>query len=81
MLKCKDVSRLSSDYIDGDMGVLMRWRIGLHILTCHHCRRFVRQMRATVRLLHAMPDQGEPARVDDELTRAFKAATGRKRHG
>ena len=44
MLKCKEIVAQSSDYIDGDMGLLQKFQFHLHLGMCVHCRRFVKKL-------------------------------------
>lgn len=50
MLTCKDVTERSSGYLDGELPWRGRLRIRLHLLMCRHCRLFVRQFEAGLRM-------------------------------
>ncbi|EUC68609.1 hypothetical protein Y017_04620 [Alcanivorax sp. 97CO-5] len=65
MLKCKDVVAKADALVDGT-SLTMRERIALrmHLLMCHHCRRYVRQLRVLVNTLPRETD-----RLDDAQTR------------
>jgi anti-sigma factor RsiW len=73
VLACRDVSELVTDYLErrlpftGWIGV--RW----HLLQCHACRRYVVQMRQTIRLLaeSAFPPPG--ADIEDTVLRSVRA--------
>lgn len=52
MLKCREVVDDADQLINGDLNRRQRFAIGMHLLMCHHCRRYVRQLRA---LLQAIP--------------------------
>ncbi len=46
MLKCKDVTRkIASDEL-AEAGWGERLGVRLHLLLCHHCRRYVAQLRS-----------------------------------
>ena len=47
MLSCKDVTYLTSDYLDENMGGTLSWKIRLHLAACKCCRRFVKNLRIT----------------------------------
>jgi anti-sigma factor RsiW len=66
MLRCQDVAEQASDYVDRTLTWHRRGAIWLHLMLCDACRRYVRQMRATVVLLRTM---GEP-RLDAEKQHA-----------
>ena len=50
MLKCRDVAREASDYLDKAQPWPRRLGMWLHLLICYHCRRFLRHLRITQRL-------------------------------
>ena len=55
MLKCRHVMHLSSDYLDGTLPVHRRLAIRLHLFICDACRRYLRQLRATVGAMGRWP--------------------------
>ncbi|MCP4383955.1 MAG: zf-HC2 domain-containing protein [Hyphomicrobiales bacterium] len=84
MLRCSEVTRHSSDYIDGELPLMLQLQVRLHLMACRHCRRFVRQMRATVALLGHESESEET--VDDDLISAYRTKSkptiaGRCSHG
>jgi anti-sigma factor RsiW len=57
-----------------------RLRFQMHLGMCRHCRRYLRQMKATVRLLGTLPDDALPPHLEAELMRRFagwKESSGR----
>ncbi len=46
MLSCKEVARLVASEELADAGWLTRASVRLHLLRCHHCRRYAAQLRA-----------------------------------
>lgn len=64
-IPCREVVRLSSDYVDGALRRRDRARIDRHLLSCPFCTEFIRQLRALVaalgRLRWAGPDDAPPA--------------------
>ncbi|MDO8794670.1 MAG: zf-HC2 domain-containing protein [Vicinamibacterales bacterium] len=44
MPSCQDVERRTTDLLEGDLSLLDRLRLWMHLLTCAPCRRQVRQM-------------------------------------
>lgn len=74
MLKCVEIVALSSDYLDGQLRFSDGLSVRTHLAICRNCRRFVRHMRLSLRVLQQMP---EPEVVDVEtvasqLARALK---------
>lgn len=74
MLKCKDVVEKADALVDGSP---LTWRerlaMRLHLLICHHCRRYVRQLRALLNNLPRNPDSLDDARTRDVLERLHKS--------
>ncbi len=46
MLNCKEVARLVASEELVEAGWLTRAAVRLHLLRCHHCRRYAAQLRA-----------------------------------
>ncbi len=46
MLNCKEVARLVASEELVEAGWLTRASVRLHLLRCHHCRRYAAQLRA-----------------------------------
>lgn len=73
MLSCRDVSLKASDYLDGELSWWTRAQIRAHVLMCHHCRRYLVQLRLAVRSLRlfgrqdkAIP-QNEQQKKEEEI--------------
>ncbi len=55
MPTCRDVSELVTDYLERTLP-LRRWAgVRWHLMQCDACRRYIAQMRRTVRLLASHP--------------------------
>lgn len=58
MLKCKDVVERADALVDGTpLGWRERFALRMHLLMCHHCRRYVRQLQALVSSLRRPPSE------------------------
>lgn len=55
MLNCQQVTNRASDYLDEALPFWERLQMRLHLFFCHHCRRYLRQLRATIRALSGLP--------------------------
>lgn len=66
MLKCNQVTQHASAYLDGELPVLTRWRVRLHLKMCEHCRRFVEQLRLTEQLLRLRVQAEDPLVADPD---------------
>lgn len=73
MLSCAEVTELVTSYLDKRMPFAQRMSFRMHIAMCPPCRRYLRQVRATIALTGKMPAEPIPAEVRDELARALAA--------
>ena len=60
MLSCKDLVAQSSDFLEGQLSLRERLEVRAHLAMCRHCRRFIRQMKVTQRVLRQLPDTAIP---------------------
>ncbi len=67
MLSCRDVTDRASDYLDEELGLRTRLLVAMHILACRHCRRFVDQITATIRLVRRSGDELPSKDLEDGL--------------
>lgn len=75
MLKCRDITVVASDYVDGRLRWRKRLAVILHLLMCPHCRRFMTNFRAVAKVIQGFapppPDARQLERfqktVDDAL--------------
>jgi predicted anti-sigma-YlaC factor YlaD len=44
MISCKQISELSSDYLDGNLTFTQKLSVRFHTLMCKYCRRFLTQL-------------------------------------
>lgn len=51
MLNCKQIMEMASDYNDNKLSRIKRMSFLMHILLCHHCRRFVKQFKLMISTL------------------------------
>ena len=72
MLVCRDVTELVSDYLERALPLRGRFAVRLHLLRCEACRRYIDQMRKTVRLL----GRGRLAAPSPELEDRLLAGSG-----
>jgi hypothetical protein len=63
MLRCREVTRRASAYIDQELTFWPALEYRMHLLVCRHCRRFIHNFRGgivMVRRLHRVPvEQGQ----------------------
>ncbi len=68
MMTCAEIAELARQHTEGALPM----RVRVHLAMCKHCRRYLRQLRATVAMLGALRDgDGEPG-PDAPLLDAFR---------
>ncbi len=67
MLMCRDVTELTTDYLEGALPLPRHLGVRLHLAICSFCRRHLNQVRETVRLLHRLPALPIPPALEDRL--------------
>lgn len=72
MLTCKEITELVTDYLEGRLPLGQRMKFWMHMSMCGNCRRYLRQMRATVKLAGQFPTAPPPPEVRDALRKAFR---------
>ncbi|MGB7389268.1 MAG: zf-HC2 domain-containing protein [Pseudomonas neustonica] len=60
MLTCKGLVAQSSDLLDGSLSFRQRLAARTHLAICFHCRRFIRQMRISQRVIRTLPEAPPP---------------------
>jgi anti-sigma factor ChrR (cupin superfamily) len=55
MLNCREVTEKASDYLEQTLSWQQRLSIRLHLLVCHHCRRYLRQLHAVALAVKQIP--------------------------
>lgn len=72
MLTCREITALVTDYIQGKLPFGQRVKFWMHLSMCRHCRRYLRQMRATVKLAGQLPVAPPPPEVREALRETFR---------
>jgi predicted anti-sigma-YlaC factor YlaD len=72
MLTCQQLTELVSDHIEGRMSLWRSVQFHMHLGMCRHCRAYLRQMRATVRAVGAMPQEPMPDDLKAELLQRLR---------
>jgi len=74
MLTCRETTELVTEHLEGKLSWMDAFRFQLHLSTCRHCCRYLRQMKVIVRLLGALPPGAIPQRPDPDVTVPSPAA-------
>jgi hypothetical protein len=71
MLNCRQTVMDAERLLAGEMRLPERIRIRMHLLICHHCRRYVRQLQMLLQALPLLPHRiGE-----DQVETVLKTVT------
>ena len=73
MLSCKQLVLRSSDFLDGQMTLRERFSVRTHLVMCNNCRRFIRQLRLTQRVVQQLPE-AEISDLDALVERLARSA-------
>ena len=65
MPTCKELVGSASDHIDGKASILQSLNFRFHLIMCKHCRRYVEQLRLTMKLV-GQSDKA-PSCSDEEI--------------
>ncbi|MGI2028784.1 zf-HC2 domain-containing protein [Endozoicomonas acroporae] len=73
MLKCRDIEQMAGQLQDDELNWRQRLSMRMHLIMCHHCRRFLKQFAAIKKL--AEHSVREPA-SDDEVKSVMDKING-----
>jgi anti-sigma factor ChrR (cupin superfamily) len=73
MLTCKEITELVTKYAEGNLSLMDRLRFQMHIGMCRNCRRYVRQVKATVAALGLVAPPDMSPDLEQELLRRFES--------
>ena len=59
MMKCKELSSLTTEYFERALGLADRLQFRLHIAGCPSCRIHVKKMEQLIKTLHDLPENAE----------------------
>lgn len=78
MISCKDVSQEAHTYLDGEMTLPRRAELMVHLMVCKHCRRYLKNLRLTLKTLNEseiLEAPGEPSEAEiDDIVARLKSA-------
>jgi predicted anti-sigma-YlaC factor YlaD len=63
---------LVTEYLEARMPLMDRARFQMHLGMCSRCRRYLRQMKLSVRTLGMLQPESVPPQVMDELLTRFR---------
>jgi anti-sigma factor RsiW len=71
-LTCRELVELVTEYLEGTLASTDRARFESHLDTCSGCRRYVEQMRLTIRATGALSEEKISPEARDALLEAFR---------
>lgn len=82
MLNCRDVTARATEYLEGTLSWRARLQFRFHLALCRFCRRYVEQLRLTIRAVGGLGpllrrDAQDAARAMVEQVRASMKGEGR----
>ena len=73
MLKCRDMAELVTPYLEGELPLRLRIAAWYHLRLCDACRRYIDQMRTTIRFLGSGPPPSPPSN-EQEIMASLNSA-------
>ena len=70
---CQELVEIVSDYLEGALPDGDRERFDAHLQTCEGCRRYLDQMRTTIRLMGTLTEENLDPGARDQLLQLFRA--------
>jgi predicted anti-sigma-YlaC factor YlaD len=71
-LTCRELVEIVSDYLEGALPEEDRERFDAHLQECEGCRRYLDQMRTTIRVVGTLTEDVLDSNARDELLLVFR---------
>ena len=71
-LVCQELVEIVSDYLEGVLPEADRERFDAHLETCEGCRRYLEQMRTTIRVVGTLSEDDLDPGAKDQLLQLFR---------
>jgi anti-sigma factor RsiW len=71
-LECRVLVEIVSDYLDGALPEEDRERFDAHLEVCEGCRRYLDQMRTTIRVVGTLSEDVLDPGAKDQLLQLFR---------
>ncbi len=72
-LTCRELVEIVSDYLEGALPDSERERFDAHLQDCEGCRRYLDQMRTTIRVVGTLSEEDLDPSAKDQLLEVFRA--------
>lgn len=78
MFKCRDISELATDYLEGNLSLRNRAAFHLHLMICDPCRGYLHNLRQTIQLIHSAQraetlPEAVLVQIDQQIEQALRA--------
>lgn len=70
-MTCKELVTIVTDYLENSLPVGERQRFEAHLDDCEGCRRYLQQMRTTIRIAGTLTEENIAPAARDELLQLF----------
>ena len=71
-LACQELVEIVSDYLEGALPEAERKRFDAHLEVCEGCRRYLDQMRTTIRVVGTLTEDDLDPDAKDQLLQLFR---------
>jgi predicted anti-sigma-YlaC factor YlaD len=71
-LTCQELVEIVSDYLEGALPEADRERFDAHLQTCEGCRRYLDQMRTTIRVSGTLSEDDLDPGAREQLLQLFR---------
>ena len=71
---CEQVQKMSSDFIDDELGGKAKQKVVAHLEWCAPCTAFINTLRATVGLLRSTPREAPPIDFKERVRYSIRNA-------
>jgi anti-sigma factor RsiW len=71
-LACQELVEIITDYLEGALAAAERERFDAHLEVCEGCRRYLDQMRTTIRVAGTLTEEDLEPAAKDQLLRLFR---------
>ena len=71
-LTCQELVEIVNDYLEGALPEADRARFDAHLATCEGCRRYLEQMRTTIRVVGTLSEDDLDPAARDRLLQLFR---------
>ncbi len=71
-LACQELVEIITDYLEGALSDTERERFDAHLEVCEGCRRYLDQMRTTIRVVGTLTEEDLEPTAKDQLLQLFR---------